>query len=100
MPQIPDQPRAYAVTVDQLKEMISFLEEITGEPFDYGRLAEVLRLSTKLGTLNEGSRHSAMKPRLWLFDACFHMAPIVTMQVYKAVNYYRALKEEVDERDK
>ncbi|HHT46326.1 MAG TPA: 2-hydroxyacyl-CoA dehydratase [Firmicutes bacterium] len=102
-PQIPDQPEELITDyyVDQLKEMISFLEEITGEPFDYGRLAEVLRLSNETCRLwNEVLDTSAMKPAPFgFFDACFHMAPIVTMRgTPEAVNYYRALKEEVDER--
>lgn len=89
--------------IAQLKELISFLEEFTGRPFDYDRLKEVLRLSNEACRLwNEILDTAALKPAPFgFFDACFHMAPIVTWRgTEEAVTYYRALKEEVDARIK
>lgn len=89
--------------LQQLKEMIAFLEEITGRPFDYDRFKEVLRLSNEACRLwNEVLDTAAFKPAPFgFFDACFHMAPIVTWRgTPEAVTYYQALKEEVDERIK
>jgi benzoyl-CoA reductase/2-hydroxyglutaryl-CoA dehydratase subunit BcrC/BadD/HgdB len=88
---------------EQLYEMISLLEKITGNPFDYDRLSEVLHLSNEACRLwNEVLDTAALKPAPFgFFDACFHMAPIVTMRgTQEAVTYYQALKEEVDERIK
>ena len=104
-PQLGFEPEKFAIEyyVEQLKEMISFLEEITGQPFDYDRLREVLELSNEACRLwNEILETAAMKPAPFgFFDACFHMAPIVTWRGTQiAVDYYRALKEELDERIK
>lgn len=89
--------------IQQLKELISFLEQVTGRPFDYDRLKEVLHLSNEACRLwNEVLDTAALKPAPFgFFDACFHMAPIVTWRgTQEAVTYYQALKEEVDERIK
>ncbi|NMB41785.1 MAG: 2-hydroxyacyl-CoA dehydratase [Firmicutes bacterium] len=87
----------------QLKELISFLEEFTGRPFDYDRLKEVLRLSGEACRLwNEVLDSAALSPAPFnYFDACIHMAPIVTWRgTEEAVTYYRVLKEEINERIK
>ncbi len=102
-PQIVEQPDQLCKQyfVDQLKEMVSFIEEITGKPYDYDRLSEVLALSNEACRLwNEILDSAALKPAPFgFFDACFHMAPIVTWRgTPEAVTYYRALKDEVDER--
>ncbi|NMB35139.1 MAG: 2-hydroxyacyl-CoA dehydratase [Firmicutes bacterium] len=89
--------------LQQLKEMIAYLEEVTGRPFDYDRLREVLHLSNEACRLwNEVLDTAARKPAPFgFFDASFHMAPIVTWRgTQEAVTYYRELKKEVDERDK
>jgi len=87
--------------VEQLHEMIEFIEKQTGQPFDYDRLREVLNLSNEACQLwNEVLDSAALKPAPFgFFDACFHMAPIVTLRGTRdAVNYYQALKKEIDER--
>lgn len=104
-PQIGNEPEELCTSyfIEQLYEMISFLEKITGNSFDDDRLAEVLHLSNEACRLwNEVLDTAALKPAPFgFFDACFHMAPIVTMRgTREAVSYYQALKEEVDERIK
>jgi benzoyl-CoA reductase/2-hydroxyglutaryl-CoA dehydratase subunit BcrC/BadD/HgdB len=104
-PQILDQPEELVTGyyVDQLKEMIAFVEKITAEPFDYDRLIEVLHYANEACRLwNEILDTAAMKPAPFgFFDACFHMAPIVTMRgTREAVEYYQMLKQEVDDRIK
>lgn len=87
--------------VNQLEEMITFLEQATGKTFNYYRLTKVLELSNEACRLwNEVLDTAALKPAPFgFFDACFHMAPIVTWRgTEEAVIYYRALKEELDER--
>jgi benzoyl-CoA reductase/2-hydroxyglutaryl-CoA dehydratase subunit BcrC/BadD/HgdB len=87
--------------VKQLEEMIAFLEKATGKTFDYNRLVKVLELSNEACRLwNEILETAALKPAPFgFFDACFHMAPIVTWRgTQEAVIYYQALKEELHER--
>lgn len=85
----------------QLQEMIAFLERATGRTFDYRRLGEVLQLSNEACRLwNEILDTAALKPAPFgFFDACLHMAPIVTWRgTREAVDYYRALRREIQER--
>jgi benzoyl-CoA reductase/2-hydroxyglutaryl-CoA dehydratase subunit BcrC/BadD/HgdB len=87
--------------VEQLHELIAFIEQFTGSKFDYDRLTEVLALSNEACRLwNEVLDTAALRPAPFgFFDACFHMAPIVTWRgTVQAVNYYRALQEEVAAR--
>ncbi|MCL5935605.1 MAG: 2-hydroxyacyl-CoA dehydratase family protein [Firmicutes bacterium] len=87
--------------IDQLKEMIDFLEVRTGQPFDFDRLTEVMALSGEACRLwNEILDMAALRPAPFgFFDACFHMAPIVTWRGTKeAVSYYKTLKEELELR--
>jgi len=87
--------------VCQLREMIALLEQVTGRPFDYRRLSEVLQLANEACRLwNEILDLAALKPAPFgFFDACLHMAPIVTLRgTQEAVDYYRALLEELRER--
>jgi len=85
--------------LDQIKELISELEKITGKPYDYDKLNEVLHYSSEACRLwGEILATAARKPAPFgFFDACFHMFPIVTMRGTKGcVEYYEALKEEVE----
>lgn len=87
--------------ISQLEEMIAFLEQATGKKFSYDRLAKVLELSNEACRLwNEILDTAALKPAPFgFFDACFHMAPIVTWRgTEEAVIYYQALKEELGQR--
>lgn len=87
--------------VEQLHEAIDFFEVATGTPFNFDRLAEVLDLANEACRLwNEILDMAAMKPAPFgFFDACFHMAPIVTWRGTKeAVMYYRELKKELEDR--
>ncbi|MFZ5649253.1 MAG: 2-hydroxyacyl-CoA dehydratase subunit D [Bacillota bacterium] len=87
--------------IEQLKEMIDFIEVQTGNAFDFDRLSEVMSLSDEACRLwNEILDLAALRPAPFgFFDACFHMAPIVTWRGTKeAVDYYRALKDELTGR--
>ncbi|KKM12560.1 hypothetical protein SY88_02920 [Clostridiales bacterium PH28_bin88] len=87
--------------IEQLKEMIDFLEVRTGRPFDFDRLAEVMSMSQEACRLWISILDmAAMSPAPFgFFDACIHMAPIVTLRGTKdAVDYYRSLKDEIEER--
>ncbi len=87
--------------VEQLEEAINFFEVATKTPFSFDRLEEVLALSNEACRLwNEILDMAALKPAPFgFFDACFHMAPIVTWRGTKeAVTYYLALKDELEDR--
>lgn len=87
--------------VEQLQEAIDFIEAYTGASFDFDRLAEVITLANEACRLwNEILDMAALKPAPFgFFDACFHMAPIVTWRgTREAVMYYRELKNELEER--
>ncbi len=104
-PQIGAEPEELVTNyfLEQLKELIVFLEEVTGKSFDYDRLGEVLYYSNEACRLwNEVLDTAAQRPAPFgFFDACFHMFPIVTMRGTKeAVAYYQVLKDEVEERIK
>jgi benzoyl-CoA reductase/2-hydroxyglutaryl-CoA dehydratase subunit BcrC/BadD/HgdB len=87
--------------VEQLQEAINFFEVHTKTAFDFDRLAEVIALSNEACLLwNEILDMAALQPAPFgFFDACFHMAPIVTWRGTKeAVMYYRELKKELEDR--
>jgi len=85
----------------QLQELIAFLEGYTGNKFDYDRLREVIGYANEACRLwNEILEAAALKPAPFgFFDACYHMAPIVTMRgTPQAVEYYRTLQHELEDR--
>ncbi|MEW5921124.1 MAG: 2-hydroxyacyl-CoA dehydratase family protein [Bacillota bacterium] len=87
----------------QLQELIAFLESFNGKKFDYDRLREVMAYANEACRLwNEILETAALKPAPFgFFDACFHMAPIVTWRgTPQAVNYYRNLQQELENRIK
>ncbi len=87
--------------VEQMHELIDFIEVYTGRQFDFDRLTEVLSLANEACRLwNEILDTAALRPAPFgFFDACFHMAPIVTLRgTEAAVAYYRELKRELEER--
>lgn len=84
--------------MEQLQELIEFLEKATGKKMDYSRLQEVLALSNEACALwNDVLEMATYKPaRFTFFDACIHMAPIVNWRgTQVAVDYYKALKDEL-----
>lgn len=102
-PLIEDQvsPLGKQYFIDQLWEMVDFLERTTGKKFEMEQLNEVLKLASAATQLwNDCLDMAALKPAPFgFFDACFHMAPIVTWRgTQVAVDYYQALKEELEER--
>ena len=87
--------------VEQLKELISALEELTGKRFDYDRLREVVRLSDEASRLYRRFLDMASyKPSpITIFDALIHMAITVYLRgTPQAVLYYRTLVDEVQQK--
>jgi benzoyl-CoA reductase/2-hydroxyglutaryl-CoA dehydratase subunit BcrC/BadD/HgdB len=87
--------------VRQLEEMIAVLEQISGRPFRYRRLQEITRIS-KETSLTWGEVLSTMKAHpapMTIFDAFYHLAPIVSLRgLPVALEYYRALLDELQAR--
>ncbi len=84
--------------VIQLKELISFLEEITKKKFDYDRFGEVMRLSAESSILYKKFLDMAQyKPSpISIFDALIGMAIAVYRRgTQECVDYYQTLCDEI-----
>ncbi len=89
--------------VEQMKAMIPTLEKVSGNKFDIDRLREVVGLSLECTRLwRKVLEYGAIKPApITFFDATIHMAPAVVLRgLPEAVNYYKTLIKELDERVK
>lgn len=87
--------------VAQMKAMIPILEEVSGNKFDIDRLRHTVDLSLECTKLWRNVLEcGAAKPApLTFFDATIHMAPAVVLRgLPEAVDYYRVLLEELNER--
>jgi len=88
--------------VDQLKELITLCENLTGKKYDEDKLKEILKRSRRAEDLWVDILHSARhKPSPFdaFFEAVFFMAPIYVLRGSEdCVEYYRAAKEEIDSR--
>ncbi|MBP1747373.1 MAG: Benzoyl-CoA reductase/2-hydroxyglutaryl-CoA dehydratase subunit, BcrC/BadD/HgdB, partial [Deltaproteobacteria bacterium] len=82
----------------QLKELISFLEEVTKKKFDYDRLKEVMKYSAKSSILYKKFLDMAQyKPSpISIFDALIGMAIAVYRRgTQECVDYYQTLCDEI-----
>jgi bcr-type benzoyl-CoA reductase subunit B len=87
--------------VQQIKDLIPALEEISGEKFDIDRFREAMRLSRECSDLwGHVLGLAANVPAPWtFFDGCIHMGPAVCLRgTQEPVDYYRLLSEELEER--
>ncbi|HOJ71994.1 MAG TPA: 2-hydroxyacyl-CoA dehydratase family protein [Syntrophorhabdaceae bacterium] len=85
----------------QLKELISFLEEITKKKFDYDRLKEVMKYSAESSILYKRFLDMAQyKPSpISIFDALIGMAIAVYRRgTPECVEYYKTLCDEFQEK--
>jgi benzoyl-CoA reductase/2-hydroxyglutaryl-CoA dehydratase subunit BcrC/BadD/HgdB len=87
--------------INQLKELIAALEDLTGKKYDYDRLAEVIVNSRDACILyRKFLDMAAYKPSpISIFDALIHMAIIVYLRgTPQAVRYYQTLVDEIQEK--
>lgn len=87
----------------QLISLVPTLENISGEKFDEKKLKEKIALSKQATILWKEVLETGMNipSPLTFFDGCIHMAPIVVLRGQKiAIEYYKKLKEEMQERVK
>ncbi len=88
---------------EQHRALIPVLEEVSGNRFDMDRLKEVVGLSKETSVLWRKCLETASHvPSPWtFFDATIHMGPAVVGRGTKeAVEYYRVLLEELEDRIK
>lgn len=87
--------------LEQLKEMVTTLEHLTGRPLNREELSRQLSRSNETIQLWKEIRQfcRATPSPLNAPDLFIHMAPIVTLRGTKqAVDYYRKLRDEVKQR--
>jgi benzoyl-CoA reductase/2-hydroxyglutaryl-CoA dehydratase subunit BcrC/BadD/HgdB len=85
----------------QLKAMVEPFEKISGNKFDPEELAKSVRLSKEATNLWKDVLNTAanVPSPMTFFDGTVHMGPIVVMRgLQKAVDYYKELKAEMEER--
>jgi len=88
-------------TVEQFKDMIGFLEGVTGKKLDRSKLGEVLELSFQASKLwMEILELSTIKPSpIDALDIYRHMFPLISLRgTQRAVDYYKILRREVFDR--
>lgn len=87
----------------QLKNMTELLEKISDRKFDKNELKKCLKFSQDATLLWKDVLNTAknIPSPLTFFDGCIHMGPIVVLRGEKiAVDYYKMLREEMEERIK
>jgi len=87
--------------VSQMKDMISPLEEISGQKFDIDKLRHFLSLSYDCTQLWKKilETNTATPAPMSFFDATIHMGPAVVLRGNpQAVEYYKVLLKELEER--
>jgi len=99
------QIRNYQVNdiANQIEDLVSPLEEVSGEKFDMDRFKEAVGLSKRTSQLWRACLESAAAiPSPWtFFDATIHMGPAVVARGAKeSVEYYELLLPELEERSK
>jgi len=87
--------------VNQMKDMIPPLEEISGQKFDIDKLRHFLSLSYECTQMWKKilETNTAQPAPMSFFDATIHMGPAVVLRGYpQAVEYYKVLLKELEER--
>lgn len=96
-------PHHVQYVVDQYKDMIAFLETVTGKALNYKRLQEVERLSVQaLRLWRQILDLSATVPTpMDALEAQVHMLPLICLRgTTTAVEYYKTLRNELLDRVK
>lgn len=94
-------PAEIADVVQQLKDLIPTLEEVSGQKFDIDKFRESMRLSRECSEVWGHVLGLAKNvPSPWtFFDGTIHMGPAVCLRGSQRANdYYEILKAELEER--
>jgi len=87
--------------VQQMKDMIPALEQISGQKFDIDKFRHVLSLSYECTQLWKKvlETNTAHPAPMSFFDGTIHMGPAVVLRgTPQAVDYYKVLLKELEER--
>jgi len=87
--------------VDQVKDLISPLEKISGNKFDLDKFQNVLALSKECTILWKKvlETNTSIPAPMSFFDATIHMGPAVVLRgTSQAVEYYKVLLKELEEK--
>ena len=87
--------------VEELQEIIAFLEKFTGKPFDYDRLQENVALEKKVSQLWRDAIALCrnVPAPMSVFDGISHIYPFyLDRGSVESAAYYQALKEELSDR--
>jgi benzoyl-CoA reductase/2-hydroxyglutaryl-CoA dehydratase subunit BcrC/BadD/HgdB len=88
---------------DQIINMVPTLEKVTGNEFDKSKMKEAVKLSLEATLLWKDVLQTAanIPSPLTFFDGSIHMGPVVVLRgTQVAVDYYRTLKAELEDRIK
>jgi len=86
---------------NQLEEMVVFLEEFCGHPYNYDKLQECVANSSKAGSLYAEFLNMArhIPSPITSFDTFLHLGPMMNLRGFpEAVSYYELLVAEVRQR--
>jgi len=86
---------------NQLTEMVVFLEEFCGQPYNHDKLQECVANSSKASSLYAEFLNTArhIPSPITSFDAFMHLAPMMNLRGFpEAVSYYELLLAEVRQR--
>lgn len=88
---------------NQIENMVPTLEKVTGTEFEETKLKESVKLSLEATLLWKDVLQTAthIPSPLTFFDGSIHMGPVVVLRgTQVAVDYYKALKTELEDRIK
>ena len=97
----PEYREAVAFMVKQLRECISFIEEITGKPYDYDKLCEIMDYTKKAAELKlEAQALCKTRPSpASFFEWTNSIAPVNFLPGdQQIVDYFAGMKTEIQER--
>lgn len=99
---VKDEERHHKTTVSRLKDFVAFIEEVSGRPYNWDRLHELMTVIKKAATLREeaytlGSTHVPAPGTFFDWGVC--LGPINYLAGRpETVDFYAKLKAEVEER--
>jgi benzoyl-CoA reductase subunit B len=85
----------------QLRECVTFIEQVTGKPFDWDRLSEVMSYVKKAGELRLDAMHmcNARPAPATFFEWSISIAPVNFLPYGpEVVDYFEKLKAEIGDR--
>jgi benzoyl-CoA reductase subunit B len=97
-----DEPRHFKTMVSRLREFVAFIEQVSGRPYNWARLQEMLSVIKKAATLRDQGLQLGCRtipaPGTF-FDWAVSLGPINYLAGRpETVGYYEQLKAEIEDR--